>query len=210
MNMLFKRVSFYFAVGGIVGMIALVRELRKTPPAPPPPVEPARSPYSNTVAATGIIEAARENVKIAAPQPGLIAKIYVKVDSQVKLGEPLLLLDDRETRAQLAAMEAQEEAMKASLESERVLLADAEDQFKRTDTLEKQNVASVDERLRKQYSQQSMEARVAKIAADLKAAQAQVELARTNLEILTRARAAGRDDSATERARRRICGHDAH
>ncbi len=183
--MLLKKASFYVAIIGIAGMVWLVLDLRKTPPAPPPPFEPARSPYTNFVAATGIIEASRENVKIAAPKGGLIEKIYVQVGSQVKLGEPLLLLDDREMRATLATMEAQVEAMKASWESEKVLLADAADQFKRTDTLEKQNVASVDEKTRKQFSLQSMQARVAKIAADLKSAQAQVELARTNIEILT-------------------------
>jgi HlyD family secretion protein len=183
--MLFKRVSFYLAMAGIVGMIFLVRQLSKTPPAPPPPVEPARSPYASDVAATGIIEASRENVKIAAPKGGLVQKVFVKVDSTVKQGDPLLLLDDRETRAQLATMQAQVAAMKASLDSEKVLMADADDQFKRTDTLEKQNVASVDERTRKQFSLQSMQARVAKIAADLESAQAQVQLAQTELDILT-------------------------
>jgi len=183
--MLFKRVSFYLAVAGIVGMALLVRQLSQTPPAPPPPVEPARSPYARAVAATGIIEASRENVKIAAPKGGLIQKVFVQVGSQVKQGDPLLLLDDRETRAQLATMQAQVGAMKASLDSEKVLMADAEDQFKRTDTLEKQNVASVDEKTRKQFNLQSMQARVAKIAADLQSAEAQVQLAQTNLDILT-------------------------
>jgi len=50
--MLFKKVSFYLSVAGIVGTILLVNQLRKTPPAPPPVAEPARSPYSNSVAGT--------------------------------------------------------------------------------------------------------------------------------------------------------------
>jgi HlyD family secretion protein len=183
--MLFKKVSFYLAIAGILGAALLVRQLRQVPPKQPPLAEPARSPYTNSVAATGIIEASRENVKIAAPKGGLIQKIFVQVGSRVKTGEPILLLDDREVRAQLAAAEAQTEAMRASWQSEKVLLADADDQFKRADSLEKQKVASEDERTRKQYALQSMEARVAKIAADLKAAEAQVELARTNLEVLT-------------------------
>src|ERR1700759_4024788 len=127
MIQLFKRVSFYFAVAGIIGTVYLVRQLQKTPPAPPPAAEPARSPYSNSVAATGIIEATRENVKIAAPKGGLIQKVFVQVDGKVKLGDPLLQLDDREMRAQLAAMKAQVEATKASWQSENVLKDDAED-----------------------------------------------------------------------------------
>lgn len=183
--MLFKKVSFYLAVAGIVGTVLLVRELQKTPPAPPPVEEPARSPYASFVAGTGIIEASRENVKIGAPQGGLIQKIPVQVGSQVKKGDPILQLDNRETQAQLGTMQAQLEAMRASWESEKVLLADAQDQFTRADNLEKQNVASVDEKTRKGFTLESMKARVAKIAADIKAAEAQVELAQTNLEILT-------------------------
>lgn len=183
--MLFKKVSFYLAVAGIIGTVMLVRELRKTPPAPPPVEEPARSPYANFVAGTGIIEASRENVKIGAPKGALIQQIPVKVGSEVKKGDVILQLDNREERAQLAMMQAQLESMRASWENEKVLLADAEDQFKRVDNLEKQNVASVDEKTRKEFSLQSMQARVAKIAADIKAAETQVELAQTNLEILT-------------------------
>lgn len=183
--MLFKRVSFYFALAGIAGTIMLVRQLAKVPPAPAPPTEPARSAFANSVAGTGIIEATRENVKIGAPKGGLIQKICVQVGSKVKLGEPILQLDDREARAQLLTMQTQLDAMRASCESEKVLMADAKDQFDRTESLAKQNVASVDERTRKQFALQSMEARVAKIAADIKAAEAQVELAQTNLDILT-------------------------
>ena len=42
-----------------------------------------------------IIEAARENVKVAAPKAALIQKIFVQVDSKVKTGDSLLQLDDR-------------------------------------------------------------------------------------------------------------------
>src|SRR5689334_6725828 len=115
--MLFKKFSFYFSVAGIVGVVWLVQELRKTPPRPAPIQEPARSPYSTSVAATGILEAVRENVKIGAPKGGLIQQVLVQVGSRVKAGEPLLQLDDREARAQVAAMQAQLEAMEASLRS---------------------------------------------------------------------------------------------
>src|SRR5260370_41853491 len=183
--LLLKRVSFYLAAAGIAGTVMLVLQLRKVPAAPPPVAEPAHWPYSNSVAASGIVEASRENVKIGAPKGGLIQKIFVQVGSRMKAGEPVLQLDARETRAQLASTEAQLEAMRASLSSEKVLLADAEDQFRRVENLERQNVASVDERTRKEFALQNMQARVAKIEADIKAAAAQVELARTNLEILT-------------------------
>ena len=183
--MLFKKFSFYFALAGIAGCVWLILELRKTPPRPAPLQEPARSPYTNTVAATGIIEAVRENVKIAAPKGGLIQKVHVQVGAHVNAGDPLLQLDDREMRASVKAMQAQLEAMQASVRSEKVLAADAADQFRRTDNLEKQKVASEDERTRKKFTVENMEARVAKTEADIQSVAAQVELARTNLEILT-------------------------
>ena len=183
--MLFKKFSFYFAIAGIAGCVWLVLDLRKTPPRPAPVQEPARSPYAYAVAATGIIEAVRENVRIGAPKGGLIQKIHTQVGARVKAGDPLIQLDDRELRATLASMQAQLEAMEATLRSEKVLTADAADQFRRADRLERQQVASDDERTRKKFSLESMEARVAKSEADIKAASAQVELARTNLEILT-------------------------
>ena len=97
--MLFKRVSFYLAVFGIIGVVFLVKKLRATPPAPPPLTEPARSPYTNSVAATGILEATRENVKVATSKAGLVTKVFVKVGSKIKIDEPLFQLDDREARA---------------------------------------------------------------------------------------------------------------
>jgi RND family efflux transporter MFP subunit len=183
--MLFKRVSFYLSIAGIIGTILLVRHLNQQPPAPPPDRDPARSPYADSVAATGIIEAVRENVKVAAPKPGLVKKVHVQVGDKVRSGDPLMLLDDRDTRAQVAAMQAQVDAMKAALDNEKVLRDDAEDQFTRADKLEKQNVASVDERIRKKFSFEAAKTMVAKMEADLKSADAQLEQSMTNLEILT-------------------------
>ena len=79
--LLFRQVTFYFALAGFAGVFLLVRQMQQKPPSPPPTVEPARSPYAASVAATGILEAARENVKIAAPKPALIQQVTVQVGS---------------------------------------------------------------------------------------------------------------------------------
>jgi RND family efflux transporter MFP subunit len=183
--MLLKKFSFYLALAGIIGTFVLVKRLQQTPPAPPPDREPARTPFVNTVAATGLIESVRENVKIAAPKGGLIQKIFADVGKRVKAGDVLMQLDDRMAHADIATMQAQVNAMSASLSNEIVLKEDAEDQFKRVDKLEQQNVASDDERTRKKYSLQSMIARVNMTDANLKSAQSQLASAQTNLEILT-------------------------
>src|SRR5262245_60227586 len=148
--MIFKRISFWLAVLGILGLFSMIRKMRQDPPVPPPLAQPTRSPYTNSVAATGIIEATRENVKVAASKSGLVQKVFVEVGSNVKTGDPLFQLDDRESRAKLATARAQLGVLKAMLATEKVQLADMTDQFERVSKLAQQKVASEDERLRKQ------------------------------------------------------------
>ena len=183
--MIFKRVSFYVALLGMFAAVRLVLHLRQTPPAPAPLAEPARSPYSNTVAATGIVEASRENVRIAPPKGGLVTEVFVSVGSRVRSGDPLLQLDDREAVARRATAQAEVEVLRAALKSEQVLMADASDQFDRVEKLEKEKIASDDERARKQFQLQNWKARVAKLEADIMAAQAQANQARVEAEVLT-------------------------
>lgn len=183
--MIFKRVSFYLALIGIFAIARLTMEFRKAPPAPPPFAEPARSPYTNTVAATGIIEASRENVRIGTSKPGLITRVHVEVGSRVKTGDLLIQLDDREARAKVVTMRAQVEALRASLKADQVMVADASDQFARVEKLRKENVASDDERTRKEFQLQNWQARVVKLEADIRATEAIAAQAETELAVLS-------------------------
>lgn len=84
-----------------------------------PPVMPARSTFGSTVAATGVVEAETENIAIGSALEGVVMEVYVppeKVGQQVKAGEPLFRVDDRQLRAQLALAEAKVAAAKAQLE----------------------------------------------------------------------------------------------
>ena len=65
------------------------------------------------------------------------------------------------------------------------MVADATDQFERAVRLEKDKVVSEDERRRKEFQMQNWQARVAKIEADVKAAEAQVAQSQTELDVLT-------------------------
>ncbi len=183
--MLLKRISFWLAVAGIVGAVLLINQQRKQPPRPAPLVEPARSPFPNSVAATGIIEALQENVRIATTKAGLVAKVFVTVGTKVRKGDQLFQLDDRETRAKLATVESQRDSLRAALKTEQTMLADAADQFERTQKLREQNIASEDEMMRKQFQLENWKSRVAKIEADILAADAQVFSARVDLQVLT-------------------------
>lgn len=183
--MLLKKFTFWLALAGIVGVVLLVKQHRQQPPRPAPLVEPARSPFANSVAATGIIEARQENVRIATSKAGLVQKVFVTVGATVKKGDRLFELDNRETRARLTTAESQLGSIRAGLQAEQALLADVVDQFDRTAKLRTASIASEDELKRKQFQVENLKARVSKIEADLVAAEAQVSAARIDLEIVT-------------------------
>lgn len=73
---------------------------------PPPPIEPARSPFSDTLAAAGVVEAQTENIAVGSALAGVVVEVLVKVGDAVEPGTPLFRLDDRELRGQLAVKRA--------------------------------------------------------------------------------------------------------
>ena len=183
--MLFRRFSFYLALAGIVIAVLLARRMQQRPPAPPPVSEPARSPYASTVAATGLIEAARENVRIASPKGAVVTAVNVKVGDRVRVGDALFQLDDREARARVDTTAAQLAAMKATLAAEEVLLADGQDQLERFQKLRKDDVATEEELKRRWFAVEGAKARLEAIRAQIAATASQLAQARTDAEILT-------------------------
>lgn len=103
---IFRSLTFYLALAGIGLSIALIQKMS----APPPPsqhFEPAITPFDNTIAAAGIIEAIDKNIEIGVPQSALVKEVYVKVGDKVHAGQILFRLDDRELLAQLLVQRAQ-------------------------------------------------------------------------------------------------------
>jgi multidrug resistance efflux pump len=78
-----------------------------------PPVQPARMTYKNGVAGAGIIESQTENISVGAYVPGVVTEVFVKVGQQVKKGDRLFRLDDRQLQAELKARKANLKAMEA-------------------------------------------------------------------------------------------------
>src|SRR6516225_2598613 len=83
-----------------------------------PPSAPARSPYRNTIAGAGIVEARSENIAVGAAIGGIVLETSVTpadVGKYVSRGEPLFRVDDRHLRAQLAMQQANLKAAKVQL-----------------------------------------------------------------------------------------------
>src|SRR5262245_28761072 len=104
------------AMGGL-GFYHVNRE-SQTLPATMPPENPARSPYENSIAASGVVEARTENIAIGSALAGLVLEVYVpndRVGTHVTAGQPLFRVDDRHLKAQLKIAETKRASAEARL-----------------------------------------------------------------------------------------------
>jgi len=102
----------------LFGIMHILTADRDQPPIDPP-APPPRSPFGNTIAASGIIEPRSENISIGCPFSGVIQEVFInfeKVGSTVRQGDPLFRIDDRHLRAQLAVEQALLAAPRAQLQ----------------------------------------------------------------------------------------------
>ena len=82
---------------------------------PPPPIEPARSPYADTLAASGVVEAQTQNIAVGSATPGVVVDVLVTVGDEVEAGTPLFRLDDRQLQGTLAVKQADLSVAKSEL-----------------------------------------------------------------------------------------------
>jgi RND family efflux transporter MFP subunit len=122
---IFRKISFYISILGLLLAGLTVWRLRANEPVPPPPVCAPMKPPGRAIAATGLVEARRENTSIGVPTAGLVTEVCVKVWDRVTAGQPLMKLDDRDLRASLLTEEANITVAEATLRR-------IEDQYKRT------------------------------------------------------------------------------
>jgi len=182
---LLKRISLWLALAGMAFTVWVLMAARQKEPMPPPVEPPPQSPYESTVAASGIIEAANENVRIAPPVGGLIIKVFVVVGDQVAEGAPLLQLDDRELRAQLGVREAAIPPTQARIDEQRHRLEDLEVQYKRLQAVHDRRAISEDDVKRTWYAMEANKRVLVRNAADLEQAIAQRDETKLLLERLT-------------------------
>lgn len=184
MNIL-NRFSVWLAVGGVMLAIWTVLTAGKQPPMPTPLVEPPHSPYGSTVAATGIIEAVNENVRIGPPAPGLVTKVHIAVGHRVNEGDPLLQLDDRDLRAQLVARQAAIPPAQAQVEEQRYRIGDLETQLKRLQAVRDSRAVSEDDVKRTWYALEMAKRALSRFDATLKQVVAQRDETQILLDRLT-------------------------
>lgn len=181
---MFKRVSFFLAVIGILMAVNLVRKQEVKQPPVPPLNEPAAAPFADSIGARGIVEGIEENVRVSPAGAGLVAAVKVRVGDEVTAGQVLLEQDTRDSDALIAVQEANVFAIQTSISEADVALADKQDQWKRVVQLGENKVVSIDEKQRTQFAMRAAASRVESRKSDLAAAKAQLSRARVQRDLL--------------------------
>ncbi|MFO0948016.1 MAG: efflux RND transporter periplasmic adaptor subunit [Planctomycetota bacterium] len=171
-----------------------------------PPIEPARTPFADTVAGAGIVEPSSENILLGTHIPGVVAEVFVRAGQQVKRGQPLFRIDDRQLRAELKVHLASLRAAEAQLSRLRQLprpeeipvseaavgaakarLAEQEDLLARSRKLKATRSVGDEEHFRREQEFRAAEQELAKAKASLDLLRAgawvqDIEVAQTQVE----------------------------
>src|SRR5258707_15323948 len=75
-------------------------------PALAAPAPPARTPWGESIAGSGVVEPWTENIAIGTHVAGVVQEVLVEVGQEVVKGAPLFRIDERQLRADLAVREA--------------------------------------------------------------------------------------------------------
>lgn len=174
------------AIFGFGFAVYTIRAREVTPTARPLNPPPTQKKFKRTIAGAGIVEARLENIPIGSPVPGVVWEVFVKVQDQVKKGDPLFRLDDRELRADLEVREANLASAVASahrieaapqvgdvatsaaaVEEARAKLSDAESMAGRSDRLYQRQMVPAGDYDKDRYAFQGARAGLARAQAEL-------------------------------------------
>ena len=104
------------SVLGIGLAVYLVYKQSRPAPNAPPSGQPTKSPFSNRVAGSGLVEPATEIMNIGTSISGTVQSISVKEGQLLKKGDILFTIDQRDTVAQLGAAKAKLEVATRKVE----------------------------------------------------------------------------------------------
>lgn len=120
------------AVLGLAFAIFTIAKGSRPPLVAAPLAEPSRTPYVKFIAGAGIVEPSSRNIAIGSPLGRLVSEVAVRVGDEVKAGDPLFRLDERDLigeqgirRAAVAAAQAKLRRLEALPRAEDVPPAEA-------------------------------------------------------------------------------------
>jgi len=174
------------AIAGVALTLYTVQKQARPSPAAPPSGEPTRSPFSNRVAGSGLVEPVTEIINMGTPVGGLVQSVLVHEGDMVTKGQPLFVIDQRMLKSQLQSARAREEVAKRKLDqfkarprAEDIAKAtavvdqrsaanrDAQSRLDRLNQISDPGAISPNERPTREYELANAKARLAEAQADL-------------------------------------------
>src|SRR5438552_7055140 len=168
-------------LGVVFAVYSVVTGQRQIPPARPV-TEPARPHYDSYIAGAGIVEASTENIAVGTLVPGVVTEIDVKIGDQVKAGQPLFKIDDRDLQAELTVRQGGAKSAAARVATESASLADVKNQLQMWQGVQDVRAVSKDELDRKRFAVQVQEAKLAQAQADAQSSDAQVKATQIEMD----------------------------
>jgi RND family efflux transporter MFP subunit len=165
------RYGLPLAAAGLLAFALYTSTAHPERPMTEPAIAPARSPFPEAVAGLGVVEPNSELIAVGTHLPGVVARVHVTVGQAVRKGDPLFTVDDRDTRARLAAE-------RARLESARVAVADTAQQYALYRQVSDRRAVSQDELDRRRFAAEAAETLA-------REAEARIQVLATELERLT-------------------------
>jgi RND family efflux transporter MFP subunit len=169
------------AVCGVVFAIYTVIAGSKPIPASAPVTQPASGPFTKYIAGAGIVESSTEDIAVGTPVAGIVAEIFAKVGADVKQGEPLFRIDDRELQAELKVKQAALQSAREALRSAEVQLADDKNKWAMWSEI-KDNAVSKEEMDTRRFAVEKSAAKRDEASANIASAEAAVGQVKTEIE----------------------------
>lgn len=166
--------SLGWAVTSVISK--LPQETITAPPSPPP-----RSTFADTVAAVGLVEPAGELITLGSHRSGVVEQTHVKAGQHVKKGEPLVTLDTRQLRAELAVAKAQVNEAQAALAVSQAEEALARRNVDFARSLTDARAMSDEERTQRELTLGTAQAKVNSNEAAIQRARAQIDVIETEI-----------------------------
>ena len=173
------------AVAGFTAMMLTVVAGDKSYPVAAPLAQPANSPFAETISGAGIVEASTQNIAVASPLPGVVARVNVQVGARVAAGAPLFTLDARPLAAEIASREAAVRVAEARIPESEAQLAEADDQLAKIRALTDPRAVSREEIVRRETASRTAASRLKITQAGLVQARAQLNQAQVEHDRLT-------------------------
>ncbi len=111
--------KYFLALLAVVGFsFAAYTVIAQGQPTPvsKPIAEPSKAPFDGYVAGSGIVEASSRNIAVGSHLSGVVEHVFVEAGDEVKAGDPLFKLDERDLKARLAVEHAAVAAAQAALD----------------------------------------------------------------------------------------------